>query len=376
MSIADILTLLALAFALTHFSIPLLYYLYLRSRWLNKPWDIKKDPSYRPKVAIIVPTYNEAGLIRSKLDDIASQDYPKELVEIIVVDSASTDSTPSIVREWIESRREFKVVLIEEGVRRGMVHALNYALRFVSSDSEVVIFTDVDSFWEDNTLKKIVSYFADPKVGAVTATIEPLEKALSTESAYRRFYNNVRVAESKIHSTPIHNGALVAFRKGLLDRIGGLPTYTGNDDSTPASLIAFIGYRAIQVDDAIVREPISRNRFMRKVRRAQHLILHFLHTKRYAKRLGIYRKTMLDKIWLIESYLQLVNPWLLLASALLLFIEMLTLHPIAITLFIAGIALLLFKPYRTWIATQAYLITATVRNLWTKEIAWEKQEKS
>jgi len=376
MSIADILTLLALAFALTHFSIPLLYYLYLRSRWLNKPWDIKKDPSYRPKVAIIVPTYNEAGLIRSKLDDIASQDYPKELVEIIVVDSASTDSTPSIVREWMESRREFKVVLIEEGVRRGMVHALNYALRFVSSDSEVVIFTDVDSFWEDNTLKKIVSYFADPKVGAVTATIEPLEKALSTESAYRRFYNNVRVAESKIHSTPIHNGALVAFRKGLLDRIGGLPTYTGNDDSTPASLIAFIGYRAIQVDDAIVREPISRNRFMRKVRRAQHLILHFLHTKRYAKRLGIYRKTMLDKIWLIESYLQLVNPWLLLASALLLFIEMLTLHPIAITLFIAGIALLLFKPYRTWIATQAYLITATVRNLWTKEIAWEKQEKS
>jgi hypothetical protein len=137
-----------------------------------------------------------------------------------------------------------------------------------------------------------------------------------------------------------------------------------------------MGYRAIQVDDAIVREPISRNRFMRKVRRAQHLILHFLHTKRYAKKLGIYRRTAFDKIWLIESYLHLVNPWLLLASALLLLIETLTLHPVATTLFIAGIALLLLKPYRTWIATQAYLITATVRNLWTKEIAWEKQEKS
>jgi hypothetical protein len=50
-------------------------------------------------------------------------------------------------------------------------------------------------------------------------------------------------AESKIHiSTPIHNGALVAFRKQLLDRIGGLPTYTGNDDSTPATLIAFSGH--------------------------------------------------------------------------------------------------------------------------------------
>jgi cellulose synthase/poly-beta-1,6-N-acetylglucosamine synthase-like glycosyltransferase len=334
-----------------------------------------RGSGYRPRVTIVVPTYNEAGLIREKLDNIASQDYPKELVEIIVVDSASTDGTPNIVREWMESHRDFKVLLVEEGVRRGMVHALNYALRFVSSDSEVVIFTDVDSFWDADTLKKVVSYFADPSVGAVTASIEPLEKELGTESAYRRFYNDVRVAESKIHSTPIHNGALVAFRKALLDRIGGLPAYTGNDDSTPASLIAFMGYRAIQVDDAIVREPISRNRFMRKVRRAQHLILHFLHTKRYAKKLGIYRKTTFNKIWLIESYLHLANPWLpLIATATLLY-KALTGSPTAIALLIAGVALLTLKPYRTWIATQLYLIVASIRNLWTKEIAWEKQEK-
>jgi hypothetical protein len=182
----------------------------------------------------------------------------------------------------------------------------------------------------------------------------------------------VRVSESKIHSTPIHNGALIAFRKTLLERIGGLPTYTGNDDSTPASLIAFMGYRAIQVDDAIVREPISRNRFMRKVRRAQHLILHFLHTKRYAKKLDIYRKTVFDKVWLIESYLHLVNPWLLLASALLLLIETLALQLSATILFMAGIILLLFKPYRTWVETQVQLILATIRNLWSKEMAWKK----
>jgi len=357
---------------LAHFSLPLAYYTYLRVRWLGRPWGIGRDPGYRPRVTVVVPTYNEAGLIRRKLDSIASQDYPRELMEVIVVDSASTDGTPNIVREWVGSRRDTKVVLIEEGARRGMVHALNYALRFVPGDSEVVIFTDVDSFWDADTLRKVVSYFANPSVGAVTASIEPLEKGLRTESAYRRFYNDVRVAESKVHSTPIHNGALVAFRKALLDRIGGLPTYTGNDDSTPASLIAFIGCRAIQVDDVVAREPISRNRFMRKVRRAQHLILHFLHTKRYAKKLGIYRRTAFDRIWLIESYLHLVNPWLLLASALLLLIETLTLHPVATTLFIIGIALLLFKPYRTWIESQAQLILATIRNLWTKEIVWRK----
>jgi cellulose synthase/poly-beta-1,6-N-acetylglucosamine synthase-like glycosyltransferase len=100
----DALIILALALALIHFGFPLLYYLYLRSRWLNRSWDLVRDPSYRPKVTIVVPTYNEAGLIMRKLDDIASQDYPRELVEVIVVDSASTDGTPSIVRGWAESR--------------------------------------------------------------------------------------------------------------------------------------------------------------------------------------------------------------------------------------------------------------------------------
>ena len=94
---------MAIVLALLHLSFPLLYYLYLRSRWLGKPWDSKRDPGYRPKVTIIIPTYNEAGLIKEKLDNIASQDYPKELLEIIVVDSASSDDTSNIVREWMES---------------------------------------------------------------------------------------------------------------------------------------------------------------------------------------------------------------------------------------------------------------------------------
>ncbi|MEM0101665.1 MAG: hypothetical protein QW047_06100 [Sulfolobales archaeon] len=85
MSAVDALTLLAPTLALTRFSFPALYYLYLRSKWLNKPWDLGRDPSYRPKVTIVVPTYNEAGLIRRKLNDIASQDHPRELVERIII---------------------------------------------------------------------------------------------------------------------------------------------------------------------------------------------------------------------------------------------------------------------------------------------------
>ena len=93
---------LALILALLHFGVPLLYYYYLRKWWLSKPWDIRRDPGYKPKVSIIVPTYNEASLIESKLDDLARQDYPRELMEVVVVDSASTDGTPERLKSGFE----------------------------------------------------------------------------------------------------------------------------------------------------------------------------------------------------------------------------------------------------------------------------------
>jgi cellulose synthase/poly-beta-1,6-N-acetylglucosamine synthase-like glycosyltransferase len=367
------LTVLALALALTHFSFPLLYYLYLRSRWLNKPWDLGGDPSYRPRVTIVVPTYNEAGLIRRKLDDIASQDYPRELVEVIVVDSASTDGTPSIVREWAESRRDFKVILVEEGVRRGKAFALNNALRFASG--EVVVITDVDSLWiSRDTLANALSWFSDSRVGAVTCLKTPVGEGFAgVERGYRVYYNVVRLGESKRYSTPVFHGELAAFRKSLLQELGGFPTDTGADDSHTATLIALKGYRAIAVDNTACAEPVpGKGYHMWRIRRAQHLIQHFTKTLKLLPKAPREFKPIL----LAETWLHLANPWLLLIVVAILIYKALTDSTTAIALLATGLALLLFKPYRTWIATQIYLITASMRNLWTKEIAWEKQEKA
>jgi len=66
-SLVNALILLTLILALIHFDFPLLYYLYLRSKWLSRPWDLRRDPGYRPRVTIVIPTYNEASLIKKKL---------------------------------------------------------------------------------------------------------------------------------------------------------------------------------------------------------------------------------------------------------------------------------------------------------------------
>jgi len=55
-----LLELVALALAGIHFGVPLAYYFYLKRAYLNKPWNVKVDENYRPRVTVIVPTYNEA----------------------------------------------------------------------------------------------------------------------------------------------------------------------------------------------------------------------------------------------------------------------------------------------------------------------------
>jgi len=364
---------MAIVLALLHLSFPLLYYLYLRGEWLGKPWDLRRDPSYRPKVTIVVPTYNEAGLIKRKLGNIASQDYPRELMEVIVVDSASTDDTPRIVREWMESHRDFKVILVVEGVRRGKAFALNNALRFASGN--IIVVTDADSLWiSRDTLANALSWFSDSRVAAVTCLKTPTGEGFAgVEKGYRDFYNIVRIGESKKHSTPIFHGELAAFRKDLLMRLGGFPTDIGADDSHTATLIALKGYRAIAVDNTACVELVpTKGYHMWRIRRAQHLVQHFTKTLKLLPKAPREFKPIL----LAETWLHLFNPWLLPAATTILLYKALTGTATAIALLIAGVALLLLKPYRTWIATQIYLIAASIRNLRTKEIAWGKQEKA
>ncbi|MEM1797561.1 MAG: glycosyltransferase [Zestosphaera sp.] len=370
------LEVLGLTLALAHFTVPLAYYAYAKLKWFERPWDLSIDENYKPKVTIIIPTYNESKLIEKKLDNIYEQDYPKELMEIVVVDSASTDGTPRLVEEWAREHPEVSVRLLEEPIRRGMNPALNFALKHVPGDTEIVVFTDADSFWPSRALKEIVKYFADPVVGAVTASILPGGSEGGgeiEERVYRGYYNILRVSESKLHSTPVHNGALVAYRLELIQRIGGIPEFTGNNDSTPASIIAFMGYRALQVDDVIVWEPIIKNQFRRRVRRAQHLLLSFLKAKQYARNLGVHAKSLFNCIWRVEWYLHVVNPWLLVLGLLLLmggFVVYGSL--IALALIGVGLALTALRDYRTWILTQTALIVAAVRNIWTKDIIWSK----
>ena len=369
-----LLDIIALILAAIHFGIPLAYYYYMKIKYLNKPWNIKINPNYKPKITIIIPTYNEAKFIQQKLDNIHEQDYPREKLEVIVIDSASTDGTPELVKQWTQKHPEINLKLIQEPERRGKAHALNHALKHVAEDTEIVIITDTDAFWPDkNTLRKVAKYLSDPQVGAVSCIKKPTGTKTTIEENYRQYYNVLRIAESKAYSTPIFHGELAAYKKKHLLEIGGFPTDIGADDSHTATKIALQGHRAITPEDLICTEAIpSQGYFSWRIRRAQHLIQHFTKTLKTKPK----TPKPLKKILKTETYLHLINPWILLTTTLLL-LTSLTLYKSlpALTLLLLGITLLAYKPYRTWIHQQLALIIATIRNLHTKELIWTKQTK-
>mgnify|MGYP001772786493 CR=1 FL=1 len=363
------LELAALILALVHFGFPLTYYWYAKTRWLHRPWNVKVDANFKPSITIIVPTYNESELIMEKLNNLYSQDYPKSLLKVIVVDSASTDGTADIVEKWIAEHTDFNVKLIREEERRGKASALNLGLKYVEGD--VVFIADVDAFWPVDAVSKTVAWLADFSIGAISCIKEPMGGG-TTEHSYRRFYNVLRIAESKAYATPIFHGELAAFKRELLERVGGFPTEIGADDSHTATLIALEGYRAIIPEETICKERIPKKGHVRwRIRRAQHLIQHFIKVLKMRSKAPAVFRTILE----IEAFLHLVNPWVLALAATILIALAIMGSWLSAVFLVAGIMLLIYPPYRMWIVTQAYLAIAAVRNVFTKELVWEKQKK-
>ena len=288
-----------------------------------------------------------------------------------MVDSASTDGTPKLVEEWASRHKGVELKLVIETERRGKAFALNNALRYASG--EVVVIADADALWSRDALTKAVRWLSNPLVGAVSCLKKPLSSGTTgIEVGYRQYYNVLRVAESKAYSTPIFHGELAAFRRDLLEKVGGSPTDIGADDSHTATKIALMGFRAIIPDDLRVEEMVPEEKYFSwRVRRAQHLIQHF--TK--ALRTGRVNKKF-KWILLAESYLHLANPWILAIAATLLITSAIACQSLlSLTTLALGLSLLALKPYRTWIATQLCLVVGAVRNLYTKEIVWAKQIK-
>jgi len=354
----------------------IIYYSWMKSKTKNG-WGLKTSSQYQPEVSLIIPTYNEASVIGRKLESVQRIDYPENKLEVILVDSASTDGTLAVCRSFLEKKgSRFPIKLLSERERMGKSHALNVALE--QSKGEIIATSDADSFWEPDALLKAIPFFADPSVGAVTGReqlINPKQTIhTSSEELYRDFYYALRLGESKVHSTLVFQGELSLYRKSALNKFED-KAGCSDDTGTIINIISR-GYRCIFVPEAVFRDTAAyslRGRLMLKSRRAQHLVAGITQ----ALKLKVQEKLPLSSsIVLFNFHMHVISPLLLVTIGLLVFLYFQTfvyLIPLVVPLFIFKKTRLFMISYLT--SNLALLIGLIRHFTGKKEVAWSKIEE-
>jgi cellulose synthase/poly-beta-1,6-N-acetylglucosamine synthase-like glycosyltransferase len=349
------------------------YLLYMRRIAKRKPWNIRLDPTYEPSVSILIPVFEEEGIILRKLDNVAELDYPKEKMELVVVDSVSKDRTVSLVKEWLQKHPEMDGQVICQKERKGMVNALNEGLKHVHG--EIIVKTDADCLLLRDSLRKALKYINDPQVGSVAGlhiiTSARETNSVKTERTYREFYAWLRIGESKLYSTVLYEGELMLVKRKLIANVG-FDEEIGGDDVPLALRLAEEGYRAITAEDAyfIEQTPYTwREKLHQKIRRARHV---FQALWKY-KYLMFKEKTPLSRLILpFETFIYVINPIILL-PLIGLSVPMFLRYPWLLLIFAVLLVGKVRQLFVTYIVNNCIMLAAMAMELKGKEKpTWEK----
>lgn len=132
-----------------------------------------KAKPYTPRVAIVIPAWNEGAVIGASIDRLMALEYPLESLRLYVVDDASTDDTPDVIRAKAEQFPGNVFHLRREQGGQGKAHTLNHGIRVILEDDwmEALLVMDADVIYSPNSLRRMTRHLADPEVGAVSAYI-------------------------------------------------------------------------------------------------------------------------------------------------------------------------------------------------------------
>jgi cellulose synthase/poly-beta-1,6-N-acetylglucosamine synthase-like glycosyltransferase len=214
-------------------------------------------PGPLPRVSVIVAAYDEEEVIEAKVANALALDYPRERLELIVASDGSGDATA-------ERARAAGADLVLELPRGGKIAAQNAAAE--RAGGEILAFSDANSLWRADALRRLVEPFADPVVGYVCGQVRFLDSGGGNlEGVYWRYEMAVREMESALAGVTAGNGAIYAVRAA--DYLP-LPAAASHDLSFPFEL-AKRGRRSLYASSARAEEkmvPTLEGEFARKRR--------------------------------------------------------------------------------------------------------------
>lgn len=212
---------------------------------VSKPEKFSIVEEY-PEVTLLIAAYNEADIIDRKMENCASLKYPSDRIRFVWVTDGSTDGTPEVLRRYPEN------IVLHEDTRAGKSHALNRAIKYVTSP--IVIMTDANTILNEDSIYLIVRKFDNPKVGCVAGEKRVLsigDNAASTEGLYWKYESFLKELDDRLNSTMGAAGELIALRRELWREI---PADTIGDDMFLSMDVLRRGYKIAYCKEAYAME--------------------------------------------------------------------------------------------------------------------------
>jgi len=192
-----------------------------------------------PSVAVIVPCWNEMDTIAGTCQSLLALDYPKDKLELILVDDGSTDETLKRLREF-EGHPQVRVIHKENG---GKHTALNAGIAV--TNAEFVGCLDADSFVDPQALREVIACFADPVVAAATSAMsiyQPKTVIQHMQNAEYTLGILMRHVLSSINGLYVTPGPFSFYRRSVVNELGGFRYGHQTEDMEMALRIQQAGY--------------------------------------------------------------------------------------------------------------------------------------
>ncbi|WP_353139049.1 glycosyltransferase family 2 protein [Pseudopedobacter sp.] len=212
------------------------------------------DPhSPLPSVTLLIAAYNEEDFIEEKIKNCLELNYDKDKLQVLFITDGSSDATPEIIA------KDHEVDLLHEDNRAGKMAAIKRAIPFIKS--EIIVFTDANTYLNKNAIINLVKHYQNPKVGAVAGEkrIQIDEKADASsagEGFYWKYESKLKKWDYELYSNVAAAGELFSIRKELYQPV---ESDTIIDDHMIAMRIAEKGHIIAYEAGAYALETASEN---------------------------------------------------------------------------------------------------------------------
>ncbi|HUB52300.1 MAG TPA: glycosyltransferase [Terracidiphilus sp.] len=269
--------------------------------------------SFNPRVAVLIPAYNEETVIVRTIRSVLNSDYKN--LHVIVIDDGSSDRTAEVAALAYAQEIRAGHVQVLTKPNAGKAAALNYALGCI--DEEIFIGIDADTVIAADAISKLVPHFEDPRIGAMAGNAKVGNRVNLWTSwqalEYVTSQNFERRALDLMHVVTVVPGAIGAWRTAPVKAAGGYPLNTVAEDADLTMSLLEHGYRVDYEDRALAftEAPINANGLMRQRFRWSFGTLQAIWKHRAAfvrnKAMGLFA---LPNILVFQMFLPLVSPFI------------------------------------------------------------------